>query len=157
MLRQLSYAIKNQLGHPKPPTKGFGTQKYPHWGYFACSSLVLYGIRIVGYHARKGPITGAQSQTNITVVKNRNEFPGILSGRRRNPKYLRLFVTPGDLVSPRRGRFSFSISHFLTSFHSPCRRVWSLSCSAPWALWQSCFTSCSEDKSWEGIFISKYF
>ena len=29
MLRQLSYAIKNQLGHPKP----------------ACSSLVLYGIR----------------------------------------------------------------------------------------------------------------
>ena len=24
LLRQLSYAIKNQLGHPKPPTRGFG-------------------------------------------------------------------------------------------------------------------------------------
>ena len=34
LLRQLSYAIKNQLGHPKPPTR-----------VFACSSLVLYGIR----------------------------------------------------------------------------------------------------------------
>ena len=30
LLRQLSYAIKNQLGHPKPPTRGFGT-KYLHW------------------------------------------------------------------------------------------------------------------------------
>ena len=28
LLRQLSYAIKNQLGHPKPPTtRGFGTQR----------------------------------------------------------------------------------------------------------------------------------
>ena len=26
LLWQLSYAIKNQLGHPKPPTRGFGTQ-----------------------------------------------------------------------------------------------------------------------------------
>ena len=26
MLRQQSYAIKNQLGHPKPSTRGFGTQ-----------------------------------------------------------------------------------------------------------------------------------
>ena len=26
LLGQLSYAIKNQLGHPKPPTRGFGTQ-----------------------------------------------------------------------------------------------------------------------------------
>ena len=25
LLRQQSYAIKNQLGHPKPPTRGFGT------------------------------------------------------------------------------------------------------------------------------------
>ena len=30
---QLSYAIKNQLGHPKPATRGFGT-KYLHWGIF---------------------------------------------------------------------------------------------------------------------------
>ena len=35
LLCQQSYAIKNQLGHPKPPTKGFGTHP----------SLVLYGIR----------------------------------------------------------------------------------------------------------------
>ena len=34
LLRQLSYAIKNQLGPPKPPTR-----------VSACSSLVLYGIR----------------------------------------------------------------------------------------------------------------
>ena len=46
LLRQQSYAIKNQLGHPKPPIRG----------YFACSSLVLYGIRvpIIGpFHAWK--------------------------------------------------------------------------------------------------------
>ena len=52
-------AIKNQLGHPKPPTRVFGTQNTPIGGYFACSSLVLYVIRIVGFHARKGPIIGA--------------------------------------------------------------------------------------------------
>ena len=55
---QQSYAIKNQLGHPKPPTRGFGTQNSPIGGYFACSSLVLsfffgmpelvlYGIRLL--------------------------------------------------------------------------------------------------------------
>ena len=27
LLHQISYAIKNQLGHPKPPTRGFGTQR----------------------------------------------------------------------------------------------------------------------------------
>ena len=39
LLRQQSYAIKNQLGNPKPPTRGFGTQ-----------------IRIVGFNEGKGPI-----------------------------------------------------------------------------------------------------
>ena len=34
LLRQLSYAIKNQLGHPKPPTRGFGTQR-PNWSLLA--------------------------------------------------------------------------------------------------------------------------
>ena len=29
LLCQQSYAIKNQLGHPKPPTRGFGTQNTP--------------------------------------------------------------------------------------------------------------------------------
>ena len=29
LLRQQSYVIKNQLGHPKPPNRGFGTQKKP--------------------------------------------------------------------------------------------------------------------------------
>ena len=39
--RQLSYAIKNQLGHPKPPTRGFGTQRpngsllAPRWFFMA--------------------------------------------------------------------------------------------------------------------------
>ena len=42
MLRQNSYAIKNQLKAPKAPTRGI-----------PCISLVLYGIRIGGFHARK--------------------------------------------------------------------------------------------------------
>ena len=41
LLHQLSYAIKNQLGHRTPPTRGFGTQRTNR----SCSSLVLYGIR----------------------------------------------------------------------------------------------------------------
>ena len=32
-------------------------------GYFTCSSLVLYGIRIVGFYARKGPIIGAKENS----------------------------------------------------------------------------------------------
>ena len=43
-----SYAIKNQLGHPKLTARDFGK----------CSP-VLYGIRIVGFYAQKGPIIGA--------------------------------------------------------------------------------------------------
>ena len=35
--------LKNQFGHPKAPTRGFGTQ----CRYFAFSSLVLYGIRLL--------------------------------------------------------------------------------------------------------------
>ena len=42
LLRQQSYAIKNQLGHPKPPTRGFGTQRpllgsllAPRWFFMA--------------------------------------------------------------------------------------------------------------------------
>ena len=44
LLCQHSYAIKNQLIASKAPY----------------SSLVLYGIRIVGFHARKGPIIDCQ-------------------------------------------------------------------------------------------------
>ena len=51
-LLQCLLCHKEHSSHPKPPTRGFGT-------LFACSSLVLYGIRIVGFHARKGPIIGA--------------------------------------------------------------------------------------------------
>ena len=58
LLRQQSYAIKNQLGHPKPPTRGFGTQNTPIGGYFACSSLVLYGIRIVVFCIPKPQVGG---------------------------------------------------------------------------------------------------
>ena len=53
LLRQQSYAIKNQLGQRKIlPTL-----------YFACSSLVLYVIWIVVFHARKGSIIGANENT----------------------------------------------------------------------------------------------
>ena len=51
-LRQQYYAIKTRL---------IG-------GYFACSSLVLYGIRIVGFLARKGPIIDAGSFWHKTAV-----------------------------------------------------------------------------------------
>ena len=37
LARQQSYAIKNQLGHPKPL---LGNEKYPHWGVFC---LLLAG------------------------------------------------------------------------------------------------------------------
>ena len=57
MLRQLSYAIKNQLVAKIPPTRGI-----------SCSSLVLYGMSQVASmhrkvllgvdHALKGPIIG---------------------------------------------------------------------------------------------------
>ena len=36
--------LKYQLGHPKPSTRRFGSQNTPYSGYFACSSLVLYGL-----------------------------------------------------------------------------------------------------------------
>ena len=52
MLRQLSYAIKNQL-----------VAKIPPLGGISCSSLVLYVIRIGGFHARKESIRGAPNRT----------------------------------------------------------------------------------------------
>ena len=42
----------NKSQHTEMVSHGDGLNKY-----FACSSLVLYGIRIVGFHA--GPIEGA--------------------------------------------------------------------------------------------------
>ena len=39
LLRQQSYAIKNQIGHQKPPIRGFGTQYTPIGRCFAWSSL----------------------------------------------------------------------------------------------------------------------
>ena len=44
LLRQLSYAIKNQLKAPKAP-RGLWDEMPPTRGIF-CLSLVLYGIRI---------------------------------------------------------------------------------------------------------------
>ena len=41
------------------PLLGALERKIPLGGYFACSSLVLYGIRIVGFQALKGPFIGA--------------------------------------------------------------------------------------------------
>ena len=45
----------------KAPYQGLWNAKYPH--IFACPSLVLYVIRIVGFHARKGPIIGANENS----------------------------------------------------------------------------------------------
>ena len=56
LLRQLSNATKNQLGHPKSPTRGIGA-KYP--GGISCPTLVLYGTRapiIDSFRAWKPPI-----------------------------------------------------------------------------------------------------
>ena len=85
LLRQQSYAIKNHIGHPKPPTRVFclllagslwhkgaynrtfpcmeanypydikRASKKPLVGGFGCDELSW----IVGFHARKGPIIGA--------------------------------------------------------------------------------------------------
>ena len=58
LLRQQSYAIKNQLGQGKIlPTL-----------YSACSSLVLYVIWIVVFDARKGSIIGALSVATPAVL-----------------------------------------------------------------------------------------
>ena len=55
MLRQLSCAIKNQLKATKAPYEGLWSEMPPTRG-ISYHSLVLYGIRIGGFHARKGPI-----------------------------------------------------------------------------------------------------
>ena len=57
LIRQQSYVIKNQLGHPKPPNRGFGTQNTPIGGYFTCCLLVLYGII--------GPFPGSELSSSI--------------------------------------------------------------------------------------------
>ena len=41
LLRQQSYAIKNKLGHPKPPTRGFGTQYTPIGGAYNRNFLCM--------------------------------------------------------------------------------------------------------------------
>ena len=44
--------------------------------YFACSSLVIYGIRIVGFHARKGPIIGCpESIKNQRGASKISKYP----------------------------------------------------------------------------------
>ena len=42
--RQQSYAIKNQLGHPKPPSKGFGAQN-TSIGEYLNTQLLLGGLQ----------------------------------------------------------------------------------------------------------------
>ena len=50
---------------PKEPARRIQTPYYGLWNakrpkgsFLACPSLVLYGMRIVGFHALKGPIIG---------------------------------------------------------------------------------------------------
>ena len=45
----ISYAINNQLGHPKPPTRGFRS-----FCFLLAGSLC--SLRIIGFHAQKGSI-----------------------------------------------------------------------------------------------------
>ena len=52
-LRQVSNAIKNQLKAAKAPYYGLWNEMPPTRG-ISCLSLVLYGIRIGGFHAGKG-------------------------------------------------------------------------------------------------------
>ena len=47
------------LCHKEPARPILPSKGHYIGGYFACSSLGLYGIRIVCFHARKGPIIGA--------------------------------------------------------------------------------------------------
>ena len=56
MLRQLSDAIKNQLKTSKAPTRDI-----------SCLSMLLYGIRIGGFHAGKGSVIGA-GVSNIMIL-----------------------------------------------------------------------------------------
>ena len=53
LLRQLSYAIKNQLKAPKAPYLGLWDEMLPTRG-ISCLSLVLYGIR---REVREGELT----------------------------------------------------------------------------------------------------
>ena len=58
LLRQLSYAIKNQLKAPKAPIGGLWDE-IPPLGGISCLSLVLYGIRapiIDPFRAWKPPL-----------------------------------------------------------------------------------------------------
>ena len=52
LLHQLSYAIKSQLKAPKAPYKGLWDEMPPTRG-ISCLSLVLYGIRIGGFHPKE--------------------------------------------------------------------------------------------------------
>ena len=60
-----SVAMPALLCHKEPgrriqsPLLGALERKIPLGGYFSCSSLALYGIRIGGFHAQKGSIIGA--------------------------------------------------------------------------------------------------
>ena len=58
--------------HPKPHTRGFGTQNTPIGGYLACSWLVLYGIRapIIGpaWSSLQNVVSGCQWKLSLGFV-----------------------------------------------------------------------------------------
>ena len=62
LLRQLSYAIKNQLKAPKAPYKGLWDEMSPTRS-ISCLSLVLYGIRELAQQHYE-PLILLQSEIN---------------------------------------------------------------------------------------------
>ena len=115
MLRQRSYAIKNQLVAKIPPTRGI-----------SCSSLVLYGIRIVGFHAWKGPIIDCQWECWIYVSSITLQH-GAGQSRQRNYLTVVLFWGFGRRWKlPVTNLFSLSWLISRTKSGSPSKHLFSL-------------------------------
>ena len=69
LLRQQSYAMKNQLGHPKPPTRGFGTQNILKVFYLLLGGSLWQHIPLVSSKSRWTSLPGtADCIAGIIVV-----------------------------------------------------------------------------------------
>ena len=75
LLRQLSYAIKNQLKAPKTPYWGLWDEMPPTRG-ISCLSLVLYGMRIGSEHNQGLERKQRERDDHLTSVN-----PGRLAGQ----------------------------------------------------------------------------
>ena len=77
MLRQLFCDIKNQLKATKAPYEGLWSEMLPTWS-ISYHSLVLYGIRLGGFHARKESIIGPLIPRQLSTVERDNSRNGAL-------------------------------------------------------------------------------